>query len=87
MAQSPKPPSRRYLSAELFQVSLLACRRWFTPYFYAVKNNIGQSSGEIIGDEAVEELSILTALKKGFFPMSIFLVIIGGILSGIFTPN
>ncbi len=56
-------------------------------YFYAVRNNIGQSSGEMLGNEQVEELSIWVAVKKGFFPLSIFLVIIGGILSGIFTPT
>ncbi len=56
-------------------------------YFYAVKNNIGQSSGEIIGSEGGEELSIWIAIKKGFFPLSIFVVIIGGILSGVFTPT
>ncbi len=57
-------------------------------YVYAVKNNITQSSGDLTGDGQVqEELSIWIAIQKGFFPLSIFLVIIGGILSGIFTPT
>lgn len=56
-------------------------------YFYAVKNKIGQSSGEFAGQDEAERLSVITAIKKGFFPISIFLVIIGGILAGIFTPT
>lgn len=57
-------------------------------YFYAVKHNIGQSSGgcEVSGQQE-EKLSKRKAFVKGFFPLSIFLVIIGGILSGIFTPT
>lgn len=50
-------------------------------YFYAVKHNIGQSSHN------GEQLSKRKAIIKGFFPLSIFLIIIVGILSGVFTPT
>ncbi len=56
-------------------------------YYYAVKRNIGQSSGITADDPPELELSAWIALKKGFFPVSIFIVIIGGILSGVFTPT
>ena len=57
-------------------------------YVYAVRNNIGKSSGAVELDEQHSEvLSKKVALKRGFFPLSIFVVIIGGILTGVFTPT
>lgn len=57
-------------------------------YIYAVRHNIGKNSGSAVLDEKHNEaLSKKTALIKGIFPLSIFLIIIGGILSGIFTPT
>lgn len=55
-------------------------------YYYAVKNNIGyEEDNNIIKDK--QEVNLKTALIKSIFPASIFLIIIGGILLGIFTPT
>ncbi|WP_153722978.1 TRAP transporter large permease [Sporosarcina cascadiensis] len=56
-------------------------------YYYAVKNNVGDIENELIGLEEGEELSKVTALKKSIFPISLFLVVIGGIMGGIFTAT
>ena len=57
-------------------------------YVYAVRHNIGKSSGEVeLDEEHGEKLSVKVALIRGFYPFSIFLIIIGGILAGVFTPT
>lgn len=58
-------------------------------YYYAVKHDIGVSSvdDEELGFDQSVGLSKITAMKKAIFPFSIFLIIIVGILSGIFTPT
>lgn len=55
-------------------------------YYYAVKNNIGYEEDDSISEES-EKPKIKTALIKSIFPASIFLIIIGGILLGVFTPT
>ncbi len=56
-------------------------------YIYARRNHIGQLSGSDSIEGEDDHLSKLEALKRGFFPTSIFVLIIGGILAGIFTPT
>jgi len=56
-------------------------------YFYASKNNVGAISNEEIGIETGEMLSKKVALKKSIFPVSLFLVIIVGIMAGLFTAT
>src|SRR5699024_8967593 len=56
-------------------------------YFYASKNNVGAISNEEIGIETGEMLSKKVALKKSIFPVSLFLVIIVGIMAGLFIAT
>lgn len=56
-------------------------------YYYACKNDIGYIENEVIGLSDTEVLSKKIALKKGIFPASLFLLVIGGIMTGIFTAT
>ncbi|SDN87007.1 TRAP transporter large permease [Alkalicoccus daliensis] len=56
-------------------------------YYYASKNDVGPIDNEMIGLSNDEKLSKLTALKKSIFPISLFLVVIVGIMSGVFTAT
>ncbi|MFD1415799.1 TRAP transporter large permease [Oceanobacillus jeddahense] len=56
-------------------------------YYYAKKNNVGDIENELIGLPKDQKLSKAVALKKSIFPISLFLVVIVGIMSGIFTAT
>ena len=56
-------------------------------YYYAAKNNIGIETEDAADIEQPQRLSVATALKKSIFPASLFLIVIGGIMGGIFTAT
>lgn len=56
-------------------------------YYYAVKNNVGAIGNEILGLPDDVKLSKWVAIKKSFFPASLFLLVIGGIMRGVFTAT
>lgn len=56
-------------------------------FIYASKNNVGTISNEELGLKREYRLSKKTALKKSIFPLSLFLVIIVGIMAGLFTAT
>ena len=53
-------------------------------YFYVIKNKIGFDTSKM---EIYSVSMKIQAIIKSIFPISIFLIIIGGILKGIFTPT
>lgn len=56
-------------------------------YFYAKKYDIGEVDNELLGLPSDHKMSKKLALKKSIFPVSLFLVIIVGIMAGIFTAT
>lgn len=56
-------------------------------YYYASKNNIGPVDNELLGLSNTEELSKVVAIRKSIFPLSLFLIVIVGIMSGVFTAT
>ena len=56
-------------------------------YYYAKKYDIGEVDNELIGLPSDHIMSKKLALKKSIFPVSLFLVIIVGIMAGIFTAT
>ncbi|SDI79748.1 TRAP transporter large permease [Alteribacillus bidgolensis] len=56
-------------------------------YFYASKNNVGTVNSEDLGLDSNKELSKIVAIKKVIFPLSLFLIVIVGIMSGVFTAT
>jgi tripartite ATP-independent transporter DctM subunit len=54
-------------------------------YFYATRHHIGTASEG--RSEKITPLMVRKALVKSLFPLSIFLIIIVGITSGVFTPT
>src|SRR5699024_8475936 len=56
-------------------------------YYYAKKYDIGEVDNELIGLPSDHKMSKKLALKKSIFPVSLFLVIIVGIMAGIFTAT
>lgn len=65
---------------------LIGATQMFYAYYYAKKYDIDSADYEVEGFE-MKNLSKLTALKKSIFPLSLFLLVIGGIMSGIFTAT
>ena len=53
-------------------------------YFYVIKNKIGFDTSKM---EIYSVSMKIQAIIKSIFPISIFLIIIGGIIKGIFTPT
>lgn len=66
---------------------LVGLAQMFYAYIYAAKNNVGTISNEELGLKKESKLSKKVALKKSVFPVSLFLVIIVGIMAGIFTAT
>ncbi|WP_040977887.1 TRAP transporter large permease [Oceanobacillus jeddahense] len=56
-------------------------------YYYAKKHNVGDIENELIGLPKDQKLSKAVALKKSIFPISLFLIVIVGIMSGVFTAT
>ncbi|WP_227937186.1 TRAP transporter large permease [Alkalihalobacillus deserti] len=56
-------------------------------WYYASKNNVGPIDNELIGLSNDDKLSKIVALKKSIFPLSLFLIVIVGIMAGIFTAT
>ncbi|MCK0470136.1 TRAP transporter large permease [Halalkalibacter sp. APA_J-10(15)] len=56
-------------------------------YFYASKNDIGSIDNKELGLKEDEQLSKVVALRKSVFPLSLFLIVIVGIMSGVFTAT
>src|SRR5699024_1047353 len=56
-------------------------------YYYAKKYDIGEVDNELIGLPSDNKMSQKLALKKSRFQVSLFLVIIVGIMAGIFTAT
>lgn len=66
---------------------LIGATQMIYAYYYAAKNKVGPVSNEMIGLSNDEKLSKRVALKKSIFPASLFLVVIVGIMAGIFTAT
>lgn len=66
---------------------LIGATQMIYAYYYASKNKVGPVSNELIGLSNDEKLSKRVALKKSIFPVSLFLVVIVGIMAGIFTAT
>lgn len=66
---------------------LIGATQMIYAYYYASKNNVGPVSNELIGLSDDEKVSKRVALKKSIFPASLFLVVIVGIMAGIFTAT
>ncbi|MDT8858912.1 TRAP transporter large permease [Alkalihalobacillus sp. MEB130] len=56
-------------------------------WYYASKNNVGPIDNELIGLSNDDKLSKIVAIKKSVFPLSLFLIVIVGIMAGIFTAT
>ncbi|GAE31816.1 TRAP-type C4-dicarboxylate transport system [Halalkalibacter hemicellulosilyticusJCM 9152] len=56
-------------------------------YIYASKNDIGSIDNKELGLTEDEQLSKVVALRKSVFPLSLFLIVIVGIMSGVFTAT
>jgi|SRR5690625_4132305 len=56
-------------------------------YYYAKKHDIGEVDNELLGLPSDHKMSKKLALKKSIFPVSLFIVIIVGIMAGIFTAT
>ncbi|MCE9663522.1 TRAP transporter large permease [Halomonas sp. M5N1S17] len=66
---------------------LIGLTQMIYAYYYASKNNVGPVSNELLGLSDDEKVSKRVALKKSIFPVSLFLVVIVGIMAGIFTAT
>ncbi|MGY4691671.1 TRAP transporter large permease [Salibacterium sp. K-3] len=56
-------------------------------YYYASRNEVGNVDNKDINLGENENLSKLVAVRKSIFPLSLFLVVIVGIMSGVFTAT
>ncbi|MFD2706257.1 TRAP transporter large permease [Salibacterium lacus] len=56
-------------------------------YYYASRNEVGNVDNKDINLGENERLSKLIAVRKSIFPLSLFLVVIVGIMSGVFTAT
>ncbi|MFB9865757.1 TRAP transporter large permease [Vreelandella sulfidaeris] len=66
---------------------LIGATQMFYAYYYAHKNNVGPVSNELLGLSEDDKLSKRLALKKSIFPVSLFLIVIVGIMAGVFTAT
>ncbi|MCR6104908.1 TRAP transporter large permease [Salipaludibacillus agaradhaerens] len=66
---------------------LIGITQMIYAYLYAAKNDVGAIDNKEIGLAEDEKLSKIVALKKGIFPLSLFLIVIVGIMSGVFTAT
>ncbi|RSL30095.1 TRAP transporter large permease [Salibacterium salarium] len=56
-------------------------------YYYASKNDVGNVNLDDINLGENEKLSKLIAIRKSIFPLSLFFIVIVGIMSGVFTAT
>lgn len=56
-------------------------------YMYAKKNDVGDIPNSELGLAEDEKLSKVVAMKKAIFPLSLFLIVIVGIMAGVFTAT
>ncbi|WP_208587704.1 TRAP transporter large permease [Gracilibacillus suaedae] len=66
---------------------LIGLTQMIYAYMYAKKHDVGDIQNELIGLPNDQNLSKAVALKKSIFPLSLFLVVIVGIMAGVFTAT